>query len=99
MKQLVLFGLAVYRRGISPVLHALAGPGSGCRFLPTCSEYCEQAIRLHGLGKGFLLALRRLLRCHPWGGSGWDPVPESCGCWGEKRSGSGGKLTAGLTGD
>ena len=48
---------------------------SSCRFTPTCSEYAVQAIKKHGPFKGLYLAIRRLLRCHPWGGSGYDPVP------------------------
>ena len=46
-----------------------------CRFTPTCSEYARQALIKHGPIKGSWLALKRLLRCHPWGGSGYDPVP------------------------
>lgn len=46
-----------------------------CRFTPTCSQYALEAIRKHGPVKGLYLALRRILRCHPWGGSGYDPVP------------------------
>lgn len=46
-----------------------------CRFTPTCSEYARQALIKHGVVKGLWLALRRLLRCHPWGGHGYDPVP------------------------
>ena len=46
-----------------------------CRFVPTCSEYAIEAIKKHGPFKGLYLAVRRLLRCHPWGGSGYDPVP------------------------
>lgn len=46
-----------------------------CRFVPTCSEYARQAIIKHGPLKGTYLAIRRILRCHPWGGSGYDPVP------------------------
>ena len=46
-----------------------------CRFTPTCSEYARQALLKHGPVKGLYLAVRRLLRCHPWGGSGYDPVP------------------------
>ena len=46
-----------------------------CRFTPTCSQYAIEAIEKHGPVRGLWLALRRLLRCHPWGGSGYDPVP------------------------
>ena len=46
-----------------------------CRFTPTCSSYAIQALRKHGPIRGLYLTIRRLLRCHPWGGSGYDPVP------------------------
>lgn len=46
-----------------------------CRFTPTCSEYAKQALRKHGPIKGLYLAVWRILRCNPWGGSGYDPVP------------------------
>ncbi len=46
-----------------------------CRFTPTCSQYALEAIRKYGPFKGLWLAIKRLLRCHPWGGSGYDPVP------------------------
>ena len=46
-----------------------------CRFTPTCSQYALQALRKYGPIKGLYLTIRRLLRCHPWGGSGYDPVP------------------------
>jgi uncharacterized protein len=49
--------------------------GRQCRFLPTCSEYADEALRLHGPVKGSALAFRRFCRCHPWGGQGFDPVP------------------------
>lgn len=58
-----------YRRGISPLLPA------SCRYTPTCSAYAEEAIRRYGAGRGGWLALRRLLRCQPFGGRGHDPVP------------------------
>lgn len=58
-----------YQRYISPLT-----PPS-CRFTPTCSAYALEALRKHGSFKGTWLALKRLLRCHPWGGSGYDPVP------------------------
>lgn len=60
-----------YQVGISPFL-----PPS-CRYTPTCSEYAAQAIRRFGAARGGWLATRRLLRCHPWGGSGHDPVPDA----------------------
>ncbi len=50
--------------------------GRNCRFLPTCSAYADEAIRIHGPIQGTRLALRRFCRCHPWGGNGFDPVPE-----------------------
>jgi len=46
-----------------------------CRFTPSCSAYAIEAWRRHGAGRGSWLAVRRILRCHPWGGSGFDPVP------------------------
>lgn len=66
-------------------LHALvrgyrflfAGRVSPCRYLPTCSEYALEALEVHGAGRGSWLTVRRLGRCHPWGGHGLDPVPRS----------------------
>ena len=58
-----------YQVTISPFLPAT------CRFTPTCSQYALEALRKHGPLKGLWLAVRRILRCHPWGGSGYDPVP------------------------
>lgn len=58
-----------YQRCISPFT-----PPS-CRFTPTCSEYAHQALKKHGPIKGLALAIWRILRCNPWGGSGYDPVP------------------------
>ena len=49
--------------------------GQSCRFLPTCSEYGLEAVRRHGPWRGAWLTLRRIARCHPWGSSGYDPVP------------------------
>jgi putative membrane protein insertion efficiency factor len=60
-----------YQWFISPLL-----PPS-CRYEPTCSAYAVEALQRHGLLRGSFLTARRLLRCHPWGGSGYDPVPDS----------------------
>jgi hypothetical protein len=58
-----------YRYAISPLL------GGNCRFQPSCSAYAEEALRKYGAFKGGWLTLKRIGRCHPWGGSGYDPVP------------------------
>jgi uncharacterized protein len=60
-------------RAYQLILSPFVGPA--CRFAPSCSEYALTAIVRYGLLKGSILAIRRLLRCHPWGGSGYDPVP------------------------
>jgi len=65
--------LRVYQLALSPLVMALFGPA--CRFEPSCSEYAQLAIRAHGISRGGYMALRRLLRCHPMGGHGYDPVP------------------------
>jgi hypothetical protein len=72
----LVFLVRGYRVTISPLLTAVFGPaGLGCRFTPTCSVYTMEAIRAYGACRGGWLALRRLGRCHPWGGCGCDPVP------------------------
>jgi len=58
-----------YKLGLSPLI------GRQCRFLPTCSDYAAEALITHGPRRGSMLAARRLCRCNPWGGSGYDPVP------------------------
>lgn len=55
---------------------AFAWRASPCRYVPSCSTYALEAIETHGAARGSWLALRRLSRCHPWGGHGYDPVPE-----------------------
>ena len=68
-----------YQTALSPLT-----PPS-CRFNPSCSAYAREAIEVHGAMSGGWLALRRILRCHPWGGYGYDPVP--------RRTGSAGRAT------
>ena len=75
MRALVRIFIRSYQVVVSPALSFLGGPQSGCRFAPTCSEYFLQAVEVHGLLRGGFLGAKRLLRCHPWGGSGFDPVP------------------------
>ena len=69
MKKLFLFLIRFYRRHISPLKQPC------CRFIPTCSQYALEAIEKYGELKGSWLALRRLLRCHPFHKGGYDPVP------------------------
>lgn len=70
MKQIFLFLIRFYQLSISPLL------GQRCRYLPTCSAYTAQAIQEWGVWKGVWLGLKRISRCHPWGGHGYDPVPK-----------------------
>lgn len=68
--QWVFMGIVrLYQLFVSPIL------GPRCRFQPTCSTYAFDAIKLHGGLKGGWLAIKRIIRCHPWGGHGFDPVP------------------------
>lgn len=66
----LLFLIKVYQTLISPFFP------STCRYQPTCSHYAKEALIKHGILKGSWLALKRILSCHPWGGSGYDPVPD-----------------------
>lgn len=65
----------LYRYTVSPAKIFLFGPLGRCRFTPTCSSYALDAIQTHGALAGGWLGLKRLCRCNPWGGCGWDPVP------------------------
>lgn len=76
MKALLCLLIRFYQLGLSPLLHFIGGPGSGCRFSPSCSEYVLQAIRKHGVLRGCWLGTCRIVRCNPWGGYGHDPVPK-----------------------
>jgi len=76
MLGLVRFLVRIYQCTLSPFLRLLCGPNSGCRFTPTCSAYFLGAVEAHGVLYGSWLGLKRLGRCHPWGRSGYDPVPK-----------------------
>ena len=73
IKKIILFMclalIWIYQKVLSP----LKTPS--CRFAPTCSAYAKEAFLLHGIKKGAILTLKRILKCHPWGGCGYDPVP------------------------
>ncbi len=64
-----IFFIKVYKVLLSPII------GNHCRFVPSCSTYAIEALKEHGFFKGSYLMIKRILRCHPWGGSGYDPVP------------------------
>ena len=69
MTRILLFVVRAYQFALSPLL------GNQCRFAPTCSQYAVEAIERFGPWRGAMLALGRVLRCHPWHAGGWDPVP------------------------
>lgn len=75
LARLLSLPVHLYRLTLSPFL------GHGCRYQPTCSVYALDALRGHGGIRGGYMAARRLLRCHPWGASGWDPVPDRWPGW------------------
>ena len=69
LSQILILPIRFYQYCISPLMM------SSCRYHPTCSQYAIEAIKKHGPFNGFWLAIKRIFRCHPWGGSGYDPVP------------------------
>jgi hypothetical protein len=76
-QSIVIGTLRCYQLLLSPVFNAVFTPmGLGCRFHPTCSQYALEAVKRHGARRGSLLAVKRVCRCHPWGGCGCDPVPD-----------------------
>tara|TARA_Y100000814_G_C12060099_1_gene309218 strand:+ start:318 stop:542 length:225 start_codon:yes stop_codon:yes gene_type:complete len=70
LKRIFLIPVYAYKLVISPLFPAT------CRFHPTCSSYAVEAVMTHGIIKGWFLAIKRIARCHPWGGDGYDPVPK-----------------------
>lgn len=65
----MVFLIRIYQRAISPLLP------SNCRYTPTCSQYMVEALKTHGMLKGLFLGVKRIFRCNPWGGCGYDPIP------------------------
>lgn len=71
LRSILRYFIRFYQLAISPML------GPRCRYIPTCSQYALEAIHHHGALRGVFFATRRICRCHPWGGSGYDPVPKA----------------------
>lgn len=71
IKKIFIWPIRIYQSAISPYL------GSKCRYVPTCSQYMVEAIEKRGVLTGLWLGMKRIGRCHPWGGHGYDPVPEA----------------------
>ena len=77
VQHILIWGVRLYQLTLSPAQKFIFGPQGACRYTPSCSEYAREAIRRHGALAGSWLALKRIGRCHPWGGCGDDPVPEA----------------------
>ena len=73
LNKVATFPLLLLIRGYQLIISPLLG--SNCRFMPTCSEYAMESLRSHGLIKGSYLSIKRIGKCHPWGGHGYDPIP------------------------
>lgn len=78
-QRLLILLLIAYRAVVSPLY------GQVCRFFPSCSAYALEAVTVHGAVRGSYLAVRRLVRCHPWNSGGLDPVPEGHRRWPQDR--------------
>lgn len=72
-----IFLVRLYQLFLSPLKQALMGPGGGCRFRPTCSAYAIECLRSLPLHRALRLSAWRILRCNPWGGTGYDPAPKA----------------------
>ena len=73
LNKVATFPLLLLIRGYQLIISPLLG--SNCRFMPTCSEYAMESLRSHGLIRGCYLTIKRVGKCHPWGGHGYDPIP------------------------
>ena len=73
LNKIITFPLILLIRGYQLLLSPMLG--SNCRFMPTCSEYAMESLKEYGLIKGTVLTIKRIGKCHPWGGHGYDPIP------------------------
>jgi putative membrane protein insertion efficiency factor len=73
LKKIVIYPLVLLIKGYQLLISPLLPPS--CRYQPTCSQYAKEALNKYGLFKGGWLAVKRISKCHPWGGSGYDPIP------------------------
>lgn len=74
-RKVLIFPFVILIKAYQWIISPLLGPS--CRFQPTCSHYALEAFKTHGVLRGFYLSLTRISKCHPWGKSGYDPVPKS----------------------
>jgi putative membrane protein insertion efficiency factor len=73
LKKILIFPLVLLIKGYQLLISPLLPPS--CRYQPTCSQYAKEALNKYGLFKGGWFAIKRISKCHPWGGSGYDPIP------------------------
>jgi len=73
LNKIITFPLILLIRGYQLIISPLLG--SNCRFIPTCSEYAMESLKVYGLLKGTFLTIKRIGKCHPWGSHGYDPIP------------------------
>jgi uncharacterized protein len=73
LKKILIYPFVLLIKGYQSFLSPLLPPS--CRYQPTCSQYTLEALKKHGLFKGGWLGVKRISKCHPWGGSGYDPIP------------------------
>ena len=73
LNKIITFPLILLIRGYQLIISPLLG--SNCRFIPTCSEYAMESLKVYGILKGIFLTIKRIGKCHPWGSNGYDPIP------------------------